>query len=222
MGKIAFLLFALAIVCVGRSPAFAQTAPKWQGPYVGGTLGLGFNAYNFDDQDYFESYDRTTYNRTSLVPGVKGGYDWRFGSVVTGVAAEYDYDLGARVYHAPTNVPADSYAGNLTSMFALTGRAGLLANDQGMFYLSFGGVYAKDYQQFSSAAANWTRSDWTLGVLAGLGAEFGLTEHLSLTGEYQHGYFVPRTEVATSAGKQFSYGLSPALDLFRVGINYRF
>lgn len=218
-------IVALTLLSAGICRAEAGSH-KWNGAFAGADLGVGNDNYNYDDLDMNFTDDRTIYNKTSIVPGVKAGYDWRFGSIVTGLQAEYDANLGAKVAHHTKNGNFD-HAANLTSMFAVTGRAGLLSSEQGLLYLRFGGVFARDYQEIATpngfVVGDWRRNSWIWGMLAGVGGEFAVNDRVSLTGEFLHGYFAPKAvTVSDNSGDSISYGLSPSLDVFRAGVNYRF
>lgn len=222
------LIVAASLLFLGTGFAHADAVShKWQGPFVGADFGAAYNTYNTDDTDQNISLSRITLNRTSVLPGLKAGYDWRFGSVVTGLQAGYQADLGAGVRHvnAPNALTAPNVheAGNTTALLSFTGRAGLLASEQGLLYMRFGAVSAHTYQEQTDAnRTQWRWDGWSWGILAGIGSEFALTEHLSLTGEFLHGFFVPKTVLAVSNNVNTTYAFSPAIDTFTAGLNYRF
>jgi opacity protein-like surface antigen len=227
---VAAAVVALVFFGLGLNRAAAE---GWDGPYVGANLGMGFDSFNMDDVNYFTSYDRRVQSSNSFMPGLKAGYNRRFGNAVVGGEFELDGNFGAHTHQLAftTGGKSDTYTGDLNSLLALRGRAGLLAAEHGLVYLTLGAVYAKSVQEFHWASnppndGIWRWDGWNWGLLTGVGMEFELTNSVTLTSEYLRGFFIPSyvTGAGTGSGgpANFHFAFSPSLDVVRVGMNYRF
>lgn len=202
----------------------------WSGPYVGVTGGAAYHSFHFDDADFFYSYDRTTQHAASGVPGVRAGWDARLGAVVLGLEAEYAWTLGARNAHKVRPDGAE-YAANMLSFGSARARAGGLINEQVLVFGTAGPLYARSIQGFGEGGAGqrWRWDGWRWGLLAGGGFEFALTRRVTLTTEYLHAYFMPKSVTGeclasscTPANLSARYKFTPGLDLLRAGVNIRF
>jgi opacity protein-like surface antigen len=216
---VAAALIALAFFGLGLNRAAAE---GWNGPYVGANLGMGFNSFNFDDVNYRSGGDRRVQNSNSFVPGLKAGYNRRFGSTVVGGEAEYDGSFGAHSHQIGVTSTPEIFMGDLNSLLALRGRAGVLPSEHALVYMTVGAVYAESTQQFQRAAMTWRWNGWNWGLIAGVGMEFEFTHSVTLTSEYLHGYFIPKYVQGDAGTAGYLYAMSPSLDIVRVGMNYRF
>jgi outer membrane immunogenic protein len=213
------VVFGLVLSGLGLTRA---SAAGWSGPYAGLNLGVGFNSFNFDDNDYYTSYDRKAFDSNSFIPGLKAGYNHRIGSAVVGGELEYDRNYGSG-FHRNIVFQNDVFSGSLTSLFALRGRAGVLAGDQGLVYVTAGAVYANTTQEYRDDQSRWFKWDgWRWGLVAGLGVEYALTDLVTINSELLHTYFVPTNTSGDGPTSPYQYGFSPSLTMVRVGANYRF
>jgi opacity protein-like surface antigen len=217
---VAAAVVALVFSGLGLNRAAAE---GWNGPYVGANLGMGFNSFNFDDVNDYYSYDRRVMSSNSFMPGLKAGYNRRFGEAVVGGEVEFDGNFSAHT-HQTGVVSQGSYSnGDLNSLLALRGRAGALFGEHGLAYLTVGAVYANSVQEIRDySGAIWRWDGWSWGLMTGVGLEFELTHTVTVTSEYLHGFFVPKYVQGNAATSGYLYAMSPSLDVVRVGMNYRF
>lgn len=113
--KIAYAGAALAAITLAASPAAAQSWQSWQGPYVGGYLGYGFQPSDDDETILFDTNLDGSFNDTvrtgagadAFAPGFCGGRamgptpadgcDDDENGVEYGVRAGYDWQMGGWV-----------------------------------------------------------------------------------------------------------------------------
>jgi len=233
------------IVCVPLSlfptgAAFAADAPfNWSGWYGGADLGISYNSYNYDDLDGWSGGDRSVVNAIGFQPGIRGGYNWQINRAVLGIEADYngDFDAG-QVFdeHAALTNTTLTEKGGVTSYGTLRGRAGALVGDDILAYLTAGAVYALDNQRVDSTNSNhvppsherWEGATNQFGLVFGLGSEFALTQHISMSGEFLQALFLQDQVHGACIGScdsnttSFRYGMEPDMSILRVGVNWHF
>ena len=74
-----------------------------------------------------------------------------------------------------------------------------------------------------SSARLWAKtSRHNFGYVAGVGAEYAMTEALSFKAEYLYTDYKSRTSPVGTVSPTDSYKSDPSSHLFRVGVNYSF
>ncbi|MCM2503223.1 porin family protein [Aureimonas altamirensis] len=155
-----------------------------------------------------------------LLGGVQVGYDQQFGSVV----------VGARASVAATNI--DNGDAVLSSKLKYLGTAGVRAGvavNKLLPYAHAGVAFGQTEQKTSSAAFDSTKLDKAdhTGWTAGAGAEYSLTQNISVGAEYGYvdlgkeevysGNYSPAGRAtATVANEDLTF------HTFKAGVNFRF
>ena len=178
------------------APAYiAPAAFNWSGPYVGLHLGYGFTG------EFNDAID----GASGFVGGLQAGYNVQFDPLVVGIEAEISYtDL--------SETTAGPIKADLKWKGTLTPRIGF-AMDRFMPYVKAGLAYG------SVEAASSTGSDDAMlwGWTAGVGAEYAVTNQISIKAEYAYtdlGSETLRIPAATKVGYTGSE--------VKIGLNYRF
>ncbi|MFN8830643.1 MAG: outer membrane protein [Labrys sp. (in: a-proteobacteria)] len=187
---------AADIPAAGEPVAPAYIAPaafNWSGPYVGLHLGYGFTG----------EFNNALDGASGFVGGLQAGYNVQFDPLVVGIEAEISYtDLSDK---------SGAVKADLNWKGTLTPRIGF-AMDRFMPYVKAGLAYG------SVEASNTTSDDATLwGWTVGVGAEYAVTNQISIKAEYAYtdlGSETLRIPAATKVGYTGSE--------VKIGLNYRF
>lgn len=246
MKKLA-ILAATAAMCV---PAAANAQIyDWNGIYAGVNVGQGTEA-DFDLGAVLEVSPGTEFfpaplaggtfptNRTfsgdGTVGGVQGGYNWQYGSFVLGGEVDLqtsDISSSISIPNAPGGA-ANNPDGFTDLSFGVDyfatarARAGI-AFDRLLVYGTGGAAYGKvefdrNYRVGAAEIRDSASSNRT-GWVYGAGAEFALTDRISIRGEYSKvdlgsGSF----DTAYTDGTIGRATIDTEFDLIRGGVNFRF
>lgn len=248
---------ALSLGALGlAAPASAQASSDgttWSGPYVGLNLGYGGGSFNYPYSGATDSTGATALagkvrqNSSGVLGGGQAGYDYQTpGGWVLGVVTDID---GSNINGNNAFTGVDG-AGNVTSgqlrssidylgTFRVRGGQAMF-NGRLLPYvtggLAYGGVSSNAAFACSScgtggvAVANGlSRSSTQVGWTVGAGADYALTNHLSLRAEY---LYVDLGRQNLTGGGEFT---APGVDAYnatvntdttanvvRLGVNYRF
>lgn len=227
-------------------PSFGPPPFTWTGFYMGLNAGaawddssVGLTPSGFPAAGSAQLGRGLGEDGASFTGGIQAGYNWQTGTLVLGIEADINWvDLGQG--QATNAVLAAPLAGTYATALAhsidwfgtLRARLGLTVSPQLLVYLSggwaFGGVDSSASALFSAGGifaggSSDTRSGWTLGG----GIEWALDRNWSFKAEYLHvdlgrqNYsFVDAT--APGNGRSYSVRHDAALDVVRLGINFRF
>lgn len=189
-----------------------ESQPDWQGFYVGAGLGYAFNA---DDRigEYIDHTQNTIGNARLHGPHltVRAGYRWQRQKWVFG--PELAYTRGnVRDSFEHSKGEFESRENSVLSLRFKTGR--LVRPDTQVY--GFVGWQKGDFTYVDSGKELDYDAD---GGLFGVGVEKKLTEHLSITGELEHGYF-GKTPMIIDTDKLSK--ATPEHSNIRIGLNYQF
>lgn len=146
--------------------------------------------------------------------GVRAGYNFQFGTFVLGAEAEF-FGSGLQGNEAVGEFTARTdidWLGTVQARFGYT--AGRL-----MVFSTAGLAYGDVSLRYSIASASVEDSSTELGWTVGVGAEYQLTEKLSLRGEYKHVDLGDHTFL-TDVG--YDADLATRVDIGLLGVSYRF
>jgi iron complex outermembrane receptor protein len=226
-------------------PAPTVFAANWTGFYLGGQAGYAYGdnhgAYNFGTPDGIVSAGALQQDAQGVLFGAHAGYNQQFDSdLVLGLEASVD---GTNLLRRET-LGAMDFAGDsaaLTSYVqsdiqgSLRGRAGY-AFGRLLPYVTGGVAVGHFGTQSDLAAVNnanfffdgfathglqWTtRVGWTVGG----GAEWAVSDHWSIRGEYRYSEFGSVSDTPTVFSPATFYGGGRRLDQnqFQVGFGYKF
>lgn len=135
------------------------------------------------------------------------GYNRRFGNVVVGGQVEGTLYSDVALKSSDGGAPPTEHLQLLRSRIGLIGRAGFLAQPDLLLYglggLEFG--HFTDQDLFQSRFQGADGGIWATGYTLGAGAEWKLSDHWSLRGEYRYLHFgFTRSAQAQSSGTDFT------------------
>lgn len=171
-------------------------------------------------------------NKSGFIGGVQAGYNWQSGMFVTGVEADINYvDAKKSATYISLLRPVTTVKSDMNWLGTARVRAGV-AIDRLFLYgtggLAFGQVKnsAAIYSFNGGPLAYWgskndTRMGWTLGA----GAEYAITNNLTVKGEYLY-YNLGKKTIAvnptTLVGPNFGAKFKNDGHIVRAGLNWKF
>jgi opacity protein-like surface antigen len=234
---------ALAADLAVKAPALAGPLPaQWSGFYLGihGGYGWGRDSVDSVDGPFSEFTNIAPFSNPSPKGGVFGGqagYNWQYGSVVTGL--EIDVSSADLKDSRSNTVPLGneervpvSLTSTLSSKIDLFGsaraRAGFLLMPDWLLYGTAGLAWAHDSISASFTETVGTRSESIsstafnnhFGWAAGAGVEYRLWQNLLLRAEYLHYGFGSSTY--SLFGGELSINSKLSIDVVRGGLSYKF
>ena len=204
-----------------KLPTLAASSFNWAGFYAGGSLGGVVGKDKLD----LVGWDATTHiNPQGLSFGGYAGYNVQSGKIVWGVEANADL-LAVRkrgIVEGPFN--ADGWKDKASIGAALRARVGYLVDDKILVYVTGGPSLLRQTLKndcsdcgFALLPLDWSKT--RIGFEVGAGAEYALTNKISLKAEYLFGDY-QKTSLASGDG----YDVSSTLQTHtvRVGAAYHF
>jgi outer membrane immunogenic protein len=240
---IKFLGAAAALAMfAGAAQAADYSAPEsasWTGGYVGVAGGYGWGDSDFE-ADVVDSADNSiiieslagSIDVDGFLLGAQAGYDFDFGNgLVLGVVGDTswsDMDGDTCVNDAPGCIgdPDDSYAFAEINWIA-TVRARVGFSTGSMLFYGTGGLAiteAETSATFIEGPADPERSDSNthFGWVIGAGAEFKMTENMSLGAEYLHVDLGREDYAMRGTAVDILSDSDLTLDIVKASLNYRF
>lgn len=226
------------------APAYVPVAPAftWTGMYFGvnaggvftqnkaNIFGQGANTIGLIAAGAVPSSVKL--NKSGFIGGVQAGYNWQSGMFVTGVEADINYvDAKKSATYASLLGPVTTAKSDMNWLGTARVRAGV-AIDRLFLYgtggLAFGQVKnsAAIYAFNGGPLAYWgskndTRMGWTLGA----GAEYAITNNLTVKGEYLY-YNLGKKTIAVNptnaVGANFGAKFKNDGHIVRAGLNWKF
>jgi outer membrane immunogenic protein len=228
-----------------KAPPIAGPVYNWTGFYIGGNVGYGWG--NADTN--FASAPLTGADiGTTLSPDPRGvfggaqvGYNWQFGSLVTGLEADFQ---GSDIKRSVTQSPILSTTGasfgpgsfltaqeKINWFGTVRGRLGFTATPALLLYATGGFAYGDvGYSantifpaiQYPSSLYSKTKAGWT----AGAGAEWAFARNWSAKVEYLYMDLGSESSIGNPVPPNppflLHYNWKTQANLVRVGINYKF
>jgi opacity protein-like surface antigen len=214
-----------------RAPVYKAppVAPwTWTGFYVGGNIGAVAATRSVETDPstitlltLFGAPDHN--DKTSVIGGFEAGFNWQVSNLVLGAEADISFAaLDSSSTVASGRGPLN-YNSSLDWLSTVRGRLGL-AFDRLLIYGTGGGAFAQLHERLSDPAVSAFSASPSPGVTgwtAGGGVEYAFADHWTAKAEYLHVAFPDRT-ATTLAGGSYTFKFKDALDIGRVGINYKF
>lgn len=224
-----------------------STHGSWTGAYAGASIGSTWNSsrarYTRTDSPVGPDFSLVNNQNAdaSFMGGIQAGYNYQADELVYGLEA--DISFAARnsgwktsvatpsVYSNPVERNYIRTKSNLNWFGTLRGRLGYALSEEFMIYgtagVALGEVNVKTQEGFTTsssvagAEAIWTsaKSFTRFGWTAGFGAEYAISQNLSLKGEYLRVDLGSNT-YALPSGSYIRHRARS--DIARLGINYRF
>jgi outer membrane immunogenic protein len=234
--KLKTLIFSAALVAMPFAASAAdlpiKSAPRgfapatynWTGFYLGANAGYGLASTVIDDQDCNISCSSQTISKGGFTVGGTVGYNWQMGATVLGLEGDWNW-IDAKKSLTSLAWPS-VHSAEIRSFGTARARAGL-AIDRTLVYVTGGAGWLD--QKVSAIcpgcfASGFSESKTTVGLAAGAGTEFALTDRVTAKLEYIY-ITVPsknRIQDATASADYNVYGYSSNLHVVRGGLNYRF
>jgi len=222
-------------------------ASRWTGFYGGAHLGGARNqttgeTFGLPEPGFaFTPHAISGLDSTGLLGGVQLGYNHQFGQFVLGVEHDVSFtDLKSSAGGATVAVTAGAgnqpvnftHTSKLETLASLRGRVGFAPNDKWLVYgtggIAYGRVNATTTAALPGVATTFfgSRDDTLVGWIAGVGAQYALSDRWSVRGEYLH-YDLGEMNVVglpappdPTVQTQATFGWRG--DILRVGVDYRF
>ena len=235
------------------APAYAP-APgfSWSGFYVGANVGYTWGKHDWDPAtatitaagsggpagtSYFFKTD--TDSDSSFIGGGQVGYNWQFRQWVIGAEADLQRQSISNAITLSGNTPyaggpfvaGDTFSATTNWLGTLRARAGV-ALDRFLVYGTGGFAFGQvETNACYVGGFCWSDKQIHAGFVVGAGAEFAVTNNVSLKVEYDYvdlGHESHNLGSFTNSGPGLSgtYGVSADVDyrshILRAGANYRF
>lgn len=218
-------LAADAVVYNDPAPAVADTF-SWTGGYIGVNAGYAGGKFKTDMYGDFDESLSLRSNSSGFIGGVQAGYNWQFGQTVVGIETDIQGSGVKSDFSVNTMGVEAINLGTKISWFGTTrARLGYTPVDRFMVYATGGVAYGKvkTYVNAPFEEGSSSLSDTRVGYAVGAGAEYAITNNVTLKTEYLY----------TDLGK-LKFNVSDGSDLVvsgaaksqfhtvRVGLNYKF
>jgi outer membrane immunogenic protein len=252
------LIAALTVLSVNATAGYAAdvalkarpvapVAYSWSGCYVGAQAGYAFDARS-DQSNFFERAPGILVNpqqsetANSWMAGAQGGCNYQFSNrAVIGVETEAWYqDLKAttspiRLPNSPGEFRNMSFSNHVAVATSI--RVGYGA-DRMLYYAKFGAAFASfkhtgfnSFADFVPLDLYVTGNNFSIGLLAGAGIEYAITNELSIKAEYNYIDFGKVNHPLTVFQSIATPGVEPTLrgnsittereQVIKIGLNYR-
>jgi opacity protein-like surface antigen len=212
----------------------------WSGFYIGAHGGYGWGGMSFDPTDDTPSFVPTNQSNANLKGGVFGGqagYNWQYGSVVTGLEVDFSgADISGPSVGIATSplclaggppcptaqtvsqqVKFDALA-SARARLGYTVLPNLLAYGTGGLGLGHSTV-TEVVSAGQTLVSSTDASAVDFGWVAGGGLEYKLWDHVIVRAEYLHYDFLKATY---SAPNPISTTATSTVDVVRGGVSYKF
>ncbi len=214
-------LIPALLATLGTSKVLAETY-DWNGFYIGGNLGYGSaESPSFDP-------NAEDPNPKGAVGGAQLGYNWQIEDIVIGIETDFSGSGMSHESERTAYASANQFSeeSKINSFATLRMRLGVLPADNLLLYGTAGiaGAHVEQTSHFSSGGTNLyypvshnsTQFGWTVGA----GAEYGLSESLTVKAEYL--YLILEDDTAIDTDGTLDSSWETRANIFRVGLNYLF
>lgn len=206
-----------AIVYNEPAPVVIANTFSWEGAYAGVNAGYGFGKMKDED---------ISVKPRGFVGGIQAGYNWQINQLILGV----ETDIQASSLESEFTISQNPYyqtLGTKIDWFGTTrARLGYTPVDRFMIYATGGVAYGKvkTYAEANSGLYYYSSaSDTRVGYTVGAGAEYAITNNVTLKTEYLY-TDLGKLKLDVSNGEQtLTIGeAKSAFHTVRVGLNYKF
>lgn len=206
-----------AIVYTEPAPVVVADTFSWTGGYIGLNAGYagGQNKFNADNAP-FSLKD----NASGFIGGIQAGYNWQFDQTIVGI--ETDIQGGNLKSKFEADLGGSSFGiENKINWFGTTRvRLGYTPVDRFMVYATGGVAYGKIKASIYDGIDTFSQSDTKVGYTVGAGAEYAITNNVTLKTEYLY-TDLGKLKIDDGAGVRLGEVKAP-FHTVRVGVNYKF
>ena len=190
MRMIKGLLGGALVATLAASPALAADTMGpaaerfgWTGPYVGLTGGVTSGPFTFSTFAGGVLLGTVSVNGSGAFGGLQAGYDWQFGNFVVGGVADIALTGHQVDYTATFGLPAGTTAFTRLNYLGTARLRGGYAMDRALIY-AHGGIAYGSTTFGGTGPGAFSITTGRFGWTAGAGAEFKITERISIGAEY--------------------------------------
>jgi outer membrane immunogenic protein len=229
------LLSGTAISTLSVVTAFAQApgrapAPQpfsWTGFYLGGHFGTTkHHASTTDAIDWLTTFAAApgmVYDTSerSWSYGFQGGFNYQWNYLVAGIEGDIGFTSSERRIGFPA-LPA-TITSSFSQLATVRGRAGF-AIDRVMVYGTAGWAFADLVNRVDETPNPFTAARGTspTGIVFGGGVEYAFQQNWTMRFEYLRANFKDEIVNAVGPGATYQFAFRDAVDVARLGINYKF
>ena len=196
-----------AIVYNEPAPVVADTF-SWTGGYVGVNAGYAGGKNKLNVYDGISAKDNTN----GFLGGIQAGYNWQFDQMIVGL----ETDIQGAGLKSDVEVSGLGGAEAKINWFGTTrARLGYTPVDRFMVYATGGVAYGK----IKASYGDFSQSDTKVGYTVGAGAEYALTNNVTLKSEY---LYTDLGKLKLDAGAGNFGEVKAPFHTVRVGVNYKF
>jgi outer membrane immunogenic protein len=217
----------------------------FHGFYIGGHVGGASHDWNWQDRDDWAGeadVDLPNFvsgSDSGLAGGVQAGFNWQRGCTVLGFEADWSWaDLGSSKLFTDGNPPFPqdtlTVTSNVDGFGTLRTRAGVVV-DSLLLYVTGGLAFADinrratlfDERPGTDTIETFSFDDTRFGLAAGFGAEWALTDYISLKSEalwlrFEEDSQTRLCTVTCSPAESKRFDVQDDVFTARVGVNFKF
>ncbi|RBO94848.1 outer membrane protein [Pseudochrobactrum asaccharolyticum] len=198
-----------AIVYNEPAPVAVVDTFSWTGGYVGVNAGYAGGKNKLNVYDGISAKD----NSNGFLGGIQAGYNWQFDQMIVGL----ETDIQGAGLKSDVEVSGLGGAEAKINWFGTTrARLGYTPVDRFMVYATGGVAYGK----IKASYGDFSQSDTKVGYTVGAGAEYALTNNVTLKSEYLY-TDLGKLKLDDVNGNRFGEVKAP-FHTVRVGVNYKF
>lgn len=194
----------------------------WSGKYVGVQLGHGWGSAITNEINTANGSDnsgRLDYDVNGILGGVHIGYNMQSGALVYGAEADVEYS-GIDGFWDWQN--GNGLSKDIGWVGSLRGRVGY-AVDRFMLYGTAGiAVASVDMDVIHAGAVALSETETTVGWTTGLGAEYALTDRVSVRTEYRYADYGDTSVSGDVFGGNYMYPHDNKVHALRIGASMKF
>lgn len=202
------------------APAAMDAAYNWTGFYLGAFGGVTTGDYDFSGTDGVDTIDLSV-SGSGFLGGAQVGYDHQMGQIVLGAVADIAWtNHEAEISASVPGFGTAEVESTLDYLGTVRARAGY-AMDEFLVYAHGGFAYGKTEQTLSATGVGSvsTDNDMKYGWTIGAGAEYAVTDTISLQTEYSY-VDLGEDEIFNDGG--ITVDEDVAFHAVKVGLNFRF
>ncbi|UCA47743.1 outer membrane protein [Pseudochrobactrum sp. XF203] len=211
-----------AVVYNEPAPAVVDTF-SWTGGYIGVNAGYAGGKFKTDFNELLGDLSLKG-NASGFIGGVQAGYNWQFDQAVVGI--ETDIQGSGVKSDFDVSVPGGTLVnlGTKVSWFGTTRvRLGYTPVDRFMVYATGGVAYGKVKTYANDYMGGSSQSDTKVGYTVGAGAEYAITNNVTLKTEYLYTDLGKLKLDAYDGVRDVRIGEAKSqFHTVRVGLNYKF
>lgn len=197
-----------AIVYNEPAPVVADTF-SWTGGYIGLNAGYAGGQNKLDLSNGISAKD----NASGFIGGVQAGYNWQFDRTIVGI--ETDFQGGSLKSDADLSVFGGNPEAKINWFGTTRARLGYTPVDRFMVYATGGVAYGK----VKASLGDFSVSDTRVGYTVGAGAEYAVTNNVTLKTEY---LYTDLGKLKFDVNDAVSGEVKTPFHTVRVGVNYKF